>query len=124
MRICITAEGDTPDSSFCERFGRSPYFIIIDTETQKFEALTNNAVGAKSGAGISSAQTMIDKGVSCIITGNMGPKAMTVINTADIDIYKGASTSVEKNIDMFNQNKLNKIEAAAPSHFGMRGKFE
>ena len=39
MKICITSQGKVLDSKIETRFGRSPYFIIYDTNTNDFEVI-------------------------------------------------------------------------------------
>ncbi|MDA3833220.1 MAG: hypothetical protein PF495_07465, partial [Spirochaetales bacterium] len=64
MKIVVTSTGPTLDDMMEARFGRCPYFLIIDLETMKFEALENPNIALGGGAGIQSAQLMADKGVS------------------------------------------------------------
>ena len=122
MKICVTAEGDRLESLLDDKFGRASYFIILDTENMDFKPIKNKGTEAKSGAGVCSAQTMIDEEVAAIITGNVGPKANTVLKSANIEVYKGVSGSVEENVEHLKKDSLEKIDTAAPSHFGMRGK--
>ena len=63
MNVCVTSEGDKLSSSVDPRFGRSRYFIIVDTEYMQFEAIQNPNVDAAGGAGIQSAQLVAEKGV-------------------------------------------------------------
>ena len=41
MKICVTAAGSTLGASVDPRVGRATYFIIVDSETMSFEAVTN-----------------------------------------------------------------------------------
>jgi len=41
MKIAISATGPTLEDEVDPRFGRCPYFIIIDPDTMEFEALDN-----------------------------------------------------------------------------------
>jgi len=36
MKIAISASGPDKDSSVDERFGRCPYFMIVDTDEMEF----------------------------------------------------------------------------------------
>ncbi len=119
MKIAVSAVGNQLESIMDQRFGRAAYFLIADSETLKFEAIDNTAAASAGGVGIISAQTMVDKGVEAVITGNVGPNAMNVLNTAEIPIYRGTLSSVRQNIEKFNKGTLEKIDNAVPSHFGM-----
>ncbi len=109
MKIAITAQGNSIDSEVDPRFGRAKSFIIFDTETRESYSVDNNQnLQAMQGAGIQSAKTVIDNGVKALITGNVGPKAFTALNSAGIDIYIGAKGSVEKAIEDYINGDLEK----------------
>ncbi len=119
MKICVSASGNTIESNMDQRFGRAPYFIIADTDTMEYEAVENVAAVTGGGAGVASGQMMIDKGVFAVITGNLGPNAMNVLKAANIRMYHGEAVSVKENIKKYENGLLKKIEATAPSHYGM-----
>ena len=62
MKIAVTSTGNTLDSQVDPRFGRAAYFLVVDTETMEFECISNDAVSAAGGAGISAAKTVADSG--------------------------------------------------------------
>jgi predicted Fe-Mo cluster-binding NifX family protein len=119
MKIAISANGNTLESIMDQHFGRAAYLIVADSETMKFEAINNAAAAATGGAGIISAQTVVDRGVETVITGNVGPNAMSVLNAAGIPIFRGAAVSIQQNIENLKKEILKKIDTAVPSHFGM-----
>jgi predicted Fe-Mo cluster-binding NifX family protein len=119
MKICVTSNGNSIESNLDPRFGRAAYFIIADIETMEYEAIENAAANSGGGAGITSGQLMVDKGVEAVITGNVGPNAANVLKAANIKIYRGISASVKENIEKFNKGILEKIDTTVPSHFGM-----
>ncbi|MFH1073837.1 MAG: NifB/NifX family molybdenum-iron cluster-binding protein [Candidatus Firestonebacteria bacterium] len=112
MKICITSEGNTLDSAVDPRFGRCKYFIIVDNETEKFEAIDNTNIGLTGGAGIQSAQLVASLGVKKVLTGNVGPNAFQTLQAAKIDIYTGVSGSVKEALALYKTGKL-KITASA-----------
>ena len=119
MKIAVSAEGNTLNSMMDLRFGRAPSFFIIDQETGDTEVLGNEAAFATGGAGIATAQMIVDKGVSTVITGNVGPNAMKVLKAGDVTIYQGRHVPVQENIEYFEKGLLTKIESTVPAHFGM-----
>ena len=121
MKICLTSNGNSSDNIMDPRFGRAKYFAIANNETMKFEIIENSAAASGGGAGITSAQLMVDRGITVVITGNVGPNAMKVLKAAGIDIYKGTAVSVKKNLENFNKGVLDKIDNTVPEHFGMQG---
>ncbi len=97
------------------RFGRCPYFLIINTETHKVEAVENKGVRATHGAGVSAAQIVSDSGCQVIITGNVGPNAFSVLNTTGIKIFVSAfGKTCEQVLREYNNGDLDEVEGARP----------
>lgn len=119
MKICITSSKGAIDSNLDPRFGRCSYFVIADIESGEHTIIPNEAGISGGGAGISSGQLMVEKGVEAIITGNVGPNAMSVLKAAGISIFRGKNESVKNNIDNYKAGKLEIITETVPSHFGM-----
>lgn len=119
MIVCISSKGNSMESAMDPRFGRAVYFIIADTDTMQFEVVENDAAASGGGAGITSGQLMVDKGVQAVITGNIGPNAMNVLVAANIEIYHGVAASVKENIEKLNRGLLEKISKTVPSHSGI-----
>jgi predicted Fe-Mo cluster-binding NifX family protein len=119
MKVAISATGNTLENKMDQRFGRAAHFIIVNTETMEFEALDNSAAASAGGAGITSSQTVIDKGVEAVITGNVGPNAMSVLNAAEVSIFQGGPVSVQENIEKLKRGELKAVETSVPQHFGM-----
>lgn len=120
MKICISATEGSLDSQIDPRFGRCPYFVIVDPENMQFEAVPNMAAGASGGAGIQAAQTIAGKGVKVIITGNVGPNAFQALSAAGIRIITGAFGTVREAVEKYKKGELK--ETGAPTvggHFGM-----
>lgn len=121
MKVCFSSNGSSSDSVMDPRFGRAAYFAIADTDTMEFEIIENAAAASGGGAGITSGQLMVDKGVEALVTGNVGPNAMNVLRAAEIEVYKGSPISVKENLEKFKKGLLDKIDTTVPEHFGMQG---
>ena len=91
MKICITGQGNNLKSNIDSRFGRCRYFIIVDTENLKFEAIQNPNIDTTGGAGIQSGQLVASKGAKVVLTGNVGPNAFQTLKAAGIDVITGVS---------------------------------
>jgi predicted Fe-Mo cluster-binding NifX family protein len=113
MNICITSEGNTLDSAVDPRFGRCKYFIIIDSDNMKYEAIANTSIGFTGGAGIQSAQLIASQGVKAVLTGNVGPNAFQTLQAAKIDIYTGISGSVKEALALYKTGKLKTTTSAS-----------
>lgn len=114
MLIAISSKGNSMESMMDPRFGRAEYFIIADTDTMEFEVLENTAAVSGGGAGISASQLLIDKGAKAVITGHVGPNAMSVLEAANLEIYRGLSASVRENLEKFKIGLLEKITDNVP----------
>jgi predicted Fe-Mo cluster-binding NifX family protein len=122
MKIAISSTGSTLDDEVDPRFGRCQYFIIADLETMETESLNNANVMAAGGAGISTAQMIVNKGIGAVLTGNCGPNAYQVLSAAGVQIITGASGKVKDAIEKFKGGTFKTApEANVVDHFGMGG---
>jgi predicted Fe-Mo cluster-binding NifX family protein len=104
MKLCVTAAGNSLETRTDPSFGRAPWFLLVDTETLAFEAVQNSGVNATQGAGIAAAQIIRDGGAQGLLTGRVGPKALSALQAAGIPIYEGlADCSVRQAVVQFNQ---------------------
>jgi predicted Fe-Mo cluster-binding NifX family protein len=102
-KICITAQGAELDSDIDPRFGRAPYFLIVNLDTGEFEALENNSIDMAHGAGIQAAQLVAGKKVSAVLTGQCGPKARQVLEAAGIQIIGGVTGRAKDAVENWNR---------------------
>ncbi len=121
MKVAVTSTGQSLDSSVDPRFGRCQYFVMVDTDTMAAVAVPNAGSEATGGAGMRAAQIIQNEGVSCVITGNVGPNAMTVLKAAGLEVRIGAVGSAREAVEAYLGGKLKAAaEATVGSHFGMR----
>jgi len=117
MKIAVTSTGPTLDSNIDPRFGRCPYFLIVETETMDFESIPNPNVSVPSGAGIQAAQLIANKGAKILITGNVGPNAIEALSYAGINVITGVSGKVRDAVQMFKEGKLKATSPPALSYY-------
>ncbi len=121
MKIAVTSTGNTLDSQVDPRFGRAAYFLVVDTETMEFECISNDAVSAAGGAGISAAKTVADSGAKAVLTGNCGPNAARTLAAAGIKLYANVSGTVKDAVESFKNGKLAENDGpTVESHFGTK----
>ncbi|MBN1395132.1 MAG: 4Fe-4S binding protein [Pirellulales bacterium] len=119
MKIAVTATGATPEATLDPRFGRCPYFMIVETDDFSFEALPNPNVMADSGAGIQTAQLVAEKGAKFVLTGNCGPNAFQTLSAAGMGVIVGCSGSVREVAENFKSGRYSTAEQPnVASHFG------
>ena len=121
MKVCVTAAASGIDAPMDPRFGRCPFFVVVDLDSMNEISIPNANVDAASGAGIQAAQEVARQGVSALITGNIGPNAMQTLSAAKIDIYQHpGGIAVRAALEAFQKGELSKIEApSVPGHSGM-----
>jgi len=121
MKICVSAGASGLDAPMDPRFGRCPFFVVVDLDSMSETSITNANVMATSGAGIQAAQEVAREGATALITGNIGPNAMQTLSAAKIDVYQHLGTgSVRDVVEKFKQGELTKIAGpSVPGHAGM-----
>jgi predicted Fe-Mo cluster-binding NifX family protein len=122
VKIAIPVDDKSVKSSLCLSFGRTPYFLIHDTETKENIFLDNSAAASQGGAGIKAAQAIVDSNAKVLFTHRCGENAAEVIKAADIKIYKIAFDSIQANIDAFLAGKLSLLEEIHAGFHGHGGK--
>ena len=120
MKIAVTALGPDMSSKVDPRFGRAQYFLFIDTEKMELESFHNAGKDAMHGAGIQSGQLMNDKGVSAVITGQVGPNAFQTLSAAGIKIYKSGEGTIKEAVENFKAGRLEEVNEMGPAHAGMK----
>ncbi len=111
MKIALSSSGKSINSNLSETFGRCPYFLIVEIENKeikKMEVVENIIRNQTGGVGVSVAQMIVEKGVDVLITKNVGPRALDVLEQFKVDIFNG-SGSAEENIQKFIEGKLKKL---------------
>lgn len=122
MKIAMPVDEKTMDSNLCVSFGRTPYFLIYDTETKESIFIDNSAAASQGGAGIKAAQAVVDSQVGALITPRCGENAAEVFNAAKIKIYKMMNSSIKDNIAAFEEEKLSLLDEIHAGFHGHGGK--
>jgi predicted Fe-Mo cluster-binding NifX family protein len=122
MIIVITANGPDLDAPASPVFGRCPAYVFVDTESMQFEGVENPAIGASSGAGIQAAQFVVERGAQAVVTGNVGPNAFSVFQSAGVPIYLSGNGTVREMAEAFRTGQLQSIaDANVGAGMGMGG---
>ena len=120
MKLAIALKENDYNSSLDERFGRAPFFIIIDNETKEFEIIENEAKDETTGAGLKAVKNLLKYQIDVIIAGEIGPKAGELIYDLEIPTFKFKDlTKVDEIIEAFNKNTLEKYDLS-PKPMGLR----
>lgn len=105
-KIAVTAAESSLDAAVDPRFGRCPYFILVDSKGESFEALKNTNADSGNAAGVQSAQVIAAKGVKVLLTGKCGPKATDALSAVGIQVIQGCSGTARDVIAQYKAGKL------------------
>jgi predicted Fe-Mo cluster-binding NifX family protein len=98
------------------RFGRCSCFVLVEEDSEEARSINNTAQSAGSGAGIQAAQTLLDNGVSIVLTGDIGPNAFKVLAAAGVKIFCGCSGTGRAALEEYRKGTL--METTGPSKPG------
>ncbi|MEW6547590.1 MAG: NifB/NifX family molybdenum-iron cluster-binding protein [Bacillota bacterium] len=119
MKVAVAAQGQNLDSPVDLRFGRAPFFLLVDSETLECESISNPAVNSAGGAGIQTAQLLARSGARAVVTGNVGPNAMSALRAAGIEVYAARGGTVRETVQAFLRGELVPLaDATVASHLG------
>lgn len=109
MKICVTAGAFGLDAPFDTRFGRCPFFTVVETDEMTVESIPNSIAGPSRGAGMYAAQVVAGLGVAALITGKIGPNALQTLSAVGIGVYRQLEGTVGEAAELFKQGGLQKI---------------
>ena len=120
MQIAISLqENKGLESKVSTIFGRCPFFMFIDPQNKEFEIKENAAKTASGGAGIQAAQMVVDQGSGAVISGNLGPKAHSVLASASIPVYQFPGGSAQEALEAYQQDSLKSLDSpSTAAHSG------
>ncbi len=84
MKIAIASTGQSLDDPVSDRFGRCPYFLIVDADSGAHEVIPNPGQSMPGGAGPAAVQAIVQQGAEVILAGEFGPKAQQALDTAGV----------------------------------------
>ena len=116
MTIAIPSEEKSIDSQICQSFGRTYYFIVIDSESLEYKVVDNQANSSQGGAGIKAAQAVVDSGAGAVITCHCGQNAADVLKAADIKIFKASSGTVLELVHKYKAGELAELTEIHPGY--------
>jgi predicted Fe-Mo cluster-binding NifX family protein len=119
MKMVVTSSGADLDAAASPVFGRCPVYVFVDTETMAFETVENPALASPHGAGIQAAQFVSARGIQAVVTGNVGPNAFQVFQSAGIPVYFFEGGTVRQAVAAYKTGQLlSATNASAPAHLG------
>lgn len=107
MKYVVSVREKSLDAVVDPRFGRAQMFALYNSKTGDctWHANTQNLQAAQ-GAGIQSAQNVVNLGAEAVITGHCGPKAFRVLNTAGIPIYNVSGLTIKEAVKQIENGTI------------------
>jgi len=118
MKIAIPMEEKSLEATVCPSFGRAPYYLYWDTETEKAEYVPNSAATSPGGAGIKAAQLIADSGIGALLVPRCGQNAVDVLIQAGVPLYKTIPGTARQNIEAYLKNQLAPLTDVHPGFHG------
>ena len=87
MKFLLSVKNNSSDSQPDSRFGRAPWFAVLDTDSDEATFVENEGGKQSSGAGVTAAQCAADQKVEAVVSGHFGPHAVQVISAAGIKMF-------------------------------------
>jgi len=110
MKIAVASKGKTISSRVDDRFGRCPYFLVVDTTSGTIETITNPAQKEKNAAGIKACHMLIAEGVDAVVVKNVGHNVFVTLTGAGMDVYTVASGTVKAALEQVKRGELTMVE--------------
>ena len=110
MKIAMPVDHKSAEANIASSFGRTPYFLIYDTETKTSVVLDNSAAASQGGAGIKAAQNVVDSKADVVLAPQCGENAANVLRAANLKIYRTINGTAQANIEAFNAGELSLLE--------------
>ncbi len=110
MKIALSSSGKVLIVTLVKHLDVVLIFLLLKLriKNKKMEVVENIIRNQTGGVGVSVAQMIVEKGVDVLITKNVGPRALDVLEQFKVDIFNG-SGSAEENIQKFIEGKLKKL---------------
>lgn len=116
MKIALSTSSKSLDSNLNLRFGRCEYIAIYDTESKDVKYYDNPGINSTHGAGISASNFIVERDVDVVITGNLGPNALKILQGNKIKGFSSSEVTLNKAIENYFNESLDEILLAGPQH--------
>ena len=122
MKVAVSAKKEDETADIDERFGRCPYFVIVDTDEMEYKAIENEHAKESHGVAPQVVQLLSGMDIEAVITGNVGPNGYQTLESAEIEAYKG-SGKISDAVELLKDGELQKIEnETVRGHHGKGGR--
>ena len=92
------------------QFGRSEFFILFNNEDNSKKIIRNPYADTFGGAGIQTAQLLIENNVDAVIVKQIGIQAVRILSAADIKIFRTKKNNVDESLHLYSTGNLNPVD--------------
>ncbi|MCE5336868.1 MAG: NifB/NifX family molybdenum-iron cluster-binding protein [Desulfobacteraceae bacterium] len=111
MKICFpTMNLQGLESQIYEHFGSAPGFVIVDTETQAFEEVSNNDLHHAHGM-CQPLKALGGRRVDAVAVGGIGMGALVKLKAQGVKVFRAAAGTVGENVGFVLKRTLPEFEA-------------
>lgn len=117
MLICVPTNDEKGlESQVCGHFGQAPTFTIHDTASKQTRVIPNRSEHM-GGVGLPP-EHLFREGIQTMLCGGLGPKAVQMFESFGIEVYVGASGTVQETLDLYYDRRLSaaSMENACKDH--------
>ncbi len=120
MKIVLSSAAPDLGAAIDPRFGRAAYLLLVDTDSDEWQAFPNPALNASGGAGIKAAQYISSLQAEAVLSGEFGPNAFDALEAAGIAMYLyGDTTTIQQALERFKAGELQSTGGpTSPGHHG------
>ncbi|MEI7636268.1 MAG: NifB/NifX family molybdenum-iron cluster-binding protein [Syntrophus sp. (in: bacteria)] len=106
MKVCFAVQKDEGmDSAVYGHFGSAPIFVVVDTERQSIDTVSNKDMIHAHGA-CNPIMALGGQNVDAVIVGGIGGGALMKLNDAGIKVYGSVADTIKGNLDLLMTKRL------------------
>lgn len=106
MKIAIPVDQNRMDSTVCSSYSHAPYFLLYDLKTREYQFLLNQFDETIKRADITATQILADQQIHVLVTKHCARHTASLVNSADIRVYRAKYETIQENIDAFERDEL------------------
>ncbi|MEJ2104498.1 MAG: NifB/NifX family molybdenum-iron cluster-binding protein [Ignavibacteriaceae bacterium] len=84
MKIAIPSTGESLTSLMSDTLGRTPFLIIYDSSSGKYDSLENPGFQIQDGSGLKASDLVLKNNVEVLLTKEIGRKSYSVLQKEHI----------------------------------------
>lgn len=123
MTIALALEMVGNNSIVSDLFGRCGFFMLYDDSNHTRNLFPNPFTSELGGAGIRTAQYLIEKNIDAVIVRQIGRNPLRFFLSANIKVYQTTENDVEKVIQLLNEGRLEVFDQSVFSVKSGRKRF-